>query len=429
MPLDEGGAGQRKRRHWAYIPIRVRQVYVSGKWKSVAWNAPAAKRFKSRIVKGNPAWVRVGSPRYIAIRKQGFNPIAIKAGKRPASGTVPVKGSTPGNPSGKSMAPKGVKPGKPIGKPGVGGVGGGGGGRRRRRGGGNQTQRAINQQLGSANAGKALGKGYAENVAGLQFDAPIHDLKTLIARLGPQNQQAIADITNWYGNVSQLNQRAGARAGDIAENVAGNQDQAIAGLMGALGGGANDANAALAQSNLRDTGLLRALGGIEQQYHSDLDPVLAHAQANAQALTQRRNVQQMQDYQLQLADLMGQRGQAKAGAQMEVDKYNNELTQQWFQNKLAKLNANLGAQAAGVDLRVKRAALRAQKKESSGKFVPWRSLNPAEKTQLLQAAVYNPNGTRRSLDKARSYLVGLGYSAGHLSPNPGILSSLRSFYQ
>lgn len=288
-----------------------------------------------------------------------------------------------------------------------------------------KTTKAINQMVGGGAVGKKLGAGYAGAMAGMQFDAPINDIKVLIERLGPKNAQAIQDVTNWYGQVEAANDQAGARSAQMTQRVAGEHDQAIQGLLASLGGGAVDANAALAQSGLRDSGLLRALGEIEGQYRSDMDPILEHAEASAKTLEQRRNTEQMQNYQLELAQLLGQRGQAKAAAQLEVDKYNNELSQQWFQNKLAKLNANLGAQAAGVDLAAKKQAMAIQKKEAGGGgggFVPWKRLNPAEKTQLVSAAVYKPSGRTRSLVQAQNYLRSLGYN------NSQMLKTLRSYY-
>jgi len=414
--------------------------------------------------KGAPvyAWVMVGSDKYRMLRSKGNSVYAVRTRKNlPKTAKVygdPTWGRLkPGNTKNASLdgvrvggtGPKiGTKKGdaamnRQQRKNGVGGGGGGGG--RGKRGGGvssarasGRTTAAINQQLGSSKAGQKLGKGYADALAGMQFDAPIHDIKTLIERLGPQNQQAIGDLTHWFGQVSELNQRAGQRSGQIAEDVAGRQDQAVQGLMAALGGGANDANAQIAQLQANDGGYQRVLGGIQEQYHNDMDPILAEAAANAKEREQRLNLTQMQDYQLQLADLLGQRGQAKATNQMEVDKYNNELAQQWFQNKLAKLNAALGAQAAGVDMQVKQAQLGQARQESKAARNPsqnvWRRMNPAQRDELLQRATgahLRPDGTmatQRTMKEAQAWLSGVLKNPVGSGKNPGLLTMLYQYY-
>jgi hypothetical protein len=328
-----------------------------------------------------------------------------------------------------------------------GGKGGKGGGKPGRGGGGP----TFKQQLGGTVKGLGGKKAYrtgqklneaqwAEAMAGLQYDAPIKDLKTLIARAGPQNAQTMADIDAWYGNATQLSQQAGQRSGAIAQDVASDQDAAVANLMQALGGGGNDANQAIAASNLQNTGLMRALGGIEQQYHQDMNPIMAAAQASAKTREQRLNLEMLQDYQLQLADMMGQRGQAERAALTEARQQNNQLSQTWFQNRLAQLNAALGAQAADIDMatavegiKSSRAQRRQARGQASGKFVPWARLSPPDRTQLLQAAVYLPNGQRRPIGAAQNFLVSMGYAAGSKGANTktsnrAIVAALRSFY-
>jgi hypothetical protein len=445
MAVDKKGGGSGK----------ARKRYA---WMRIGYKSPAGG---GKAHKGAPvyAWVMVGSDKYSMLKAKGNAVYAVRSRK-----SIPKTATVYGDPSwGK------LKPGHPKGGPSldgvrVGGTGpkvgtkkgdkamnrqqrknGVGGGGKRGRGvssararGQQQTQQAINQQLGSSKAGSRLGKGYADALAGQQFDAPIHDIKTLIERLGPQNQQAIGDLTKWFGDVGALNTRAGERSGQIAEDVAGRQDQAVQGLMAALGGGANDANAQIAQLQANDGGYQRVLGGIQEQYHNDMDPILAHAEASAKEREQRLNLTQMQDYQMQLADLLGQRGQAKASNQMEVDKYNNELAQQWFQNKLAKLNAALGAQAAGVDMQVKQAQLGQARQESKAAKNPsqniWRKMNPAQRDELLQRATgahVRPDGTmatQRSMKEAQAWLSGVLKNPVGSGKNAGLLTMLYQYY-
>jgi len=417
-----------RKRHWAYIRVGYRDHKTEHGMTLPGTGTHPVFR-----------WVRVGSPLYKTLRGKGIHPVAVRTGKRPRPGTVPSKGSTGGHGKfGPGQRPDGVKadPTKGGGHRGAGFQGGGGGGKRRRggRGGGSAqaTIHAVDQQIGNARVGQRLDTGMADTLAGQQFDAPIHDVKVLIDRLGPQNAQALADISNWFGQAQAANAQAGTRDSEIANGVADQQDQAVQGLLASLGGSANDGAGMLAAAGLNDSGLQRILGGIEAQSHADMDPLLAQAAASAKQSQQNQNLAQMQNYQLQLADLLGQRGQAKASNLLDIRKYNNDLAQQQFQNMLAKMQAGQAAASLGLDLMAKKADIRAQRAQSkrdSGKFIPWQHLNPAEKTQLLQAAVYKPDGTRRNFESARQYLVSLGYAAGHTAQhNAAVISGLRSYY-
>lgn len=329
-----------------------------------------------------------------------------------------------------NFRPKGAGKGK-------GGKGKGG------RGGGNFSTAlgGIQTGLGGRGASQTGAKlnvpQYAETLAGMQFDPAIQDIKTLIARLGPANAQNIQNIEDWYGDAQQAGTQAGARTAAAYEGAADQQSGEIQEMMAALGGGANAANPLLAAAGLNNQGYLRALGAVEQQYRADMDPILEQAAATTKTNEQRRNVEGMQNYQLELAGLIGQRGQAKAAANFEGTKYNNELAQVWFQNKIAEMNAALGAQSAGIDMAGKREQIAAsrQQRQSAGKaskggFIPWKGLNPIERQQLLTTAVYLPNGQRRSFSSAQNYLVSMGYAAGN-SPtrNRAIVQALRSHYQ
>lgn len=400
--------------------------------------ARRARNGNARAAKSLQKWLRSQGYRVTVDGKWGPQTAAAYAKSRGGNTGGSKKGTAAGNPRNRfNKSPLANKPG---GRKKKGGRGGGKGGGFGAAVGGVQKSLGGKGQVGQ----KLNADQYANALAGMQFDPQIRDLKTLIARLGPQNTQAINDIDSWFGNATQLNQQAGQRTGQIYQDVAGQQDAAIANMMQALGGAGNEANQALAATNLRDTGYQRALGGIEQQYHADMNPIIASAQASAKQREQRLNLQQMQDYQLQLADLMGQRGQAEAAANFEARKYNNELAQAWFQNRLASVNAALGAQAAGLDMAVQReriASSRAQRAAAkkagggAGKFVGWNRLNPVERSQLLTTAVYKPDGSRRPLGEAQNYLVSMGYAAGSRGKaipgrtNTKILAALKTFYR
>lgn len=423
MAIDKtDGTGQSRRDrkvHWAFMAVGLKKD-----------NPNKAQGGLTKF-----RWVKVGSPHYRRLRAKGVTPFAIRTGGPRPHGR-PTKKEAPSFVGNVKHGAPGLKGPSGTGSQ-VSGKGKGGGGKRRHKGGrgaGDQAVvQAVNKQIGSPHRGQKLDPGMADTLAGMQFDAPVHDLKVLIDRLGPQNAQALTDIGNWFGQAQAANMQAGSRDAQVAQDVAAQQDQATQGLLASLGGTANDGAGMLAAAGLNDSGLQRILGGIAQQSHSDMDPLLAQAAATAKTAEQRRNLEQMQDYQLQLADLMGQRGQAKAANLLDIRKYNNDLAQQTFQNILAKMQAGQAAASLGLDLQAKRADIRAHRQQAqrdSGKFIPWNRLNPAEKTQLLQAAVYKPDGTRRTLDAARQYLVSLGYAAGHTSAhNAAIISGLQSYYR
>lgn len=247
----------------------------------------------------------------------------------------------------------------------------------------------FGKMIGDPNVGKMLPRSMADAIAGLQFDAPIHDMKNQIGREPYQRAQDLHDIANWYGQVQHLNNQAGDNATKIANQVASGIAGSGQDLMAALGGRANGAAGMMAAVTAQDAALQRQLGGIEATYRSDNNAQLENAQAGASAATSAQHSAQANDLQLKLADLLGQRGQARKAALMDILDKNNALAQQRFTNRQSKLESKIGALAAMGNIDLTRATTAAQEQQTHqgsnpSKHIPWDSFNGNDQYNMVK---------------------------------------------
>jgi hypothetical protein len=216
--------------------------------------------------------------------------------------------------------------------------------------------------------GSLLDPNMADKLAGLQFDSQIHDLGVQQGRQPRIAAQDLADIKNWYGQAEGSLATAGAR--DKATSTAGRNSilDATKALVASIGGSANEGSGSVAAAGDDAVGTIGALGTAEDQYNSDMGPIMKLAQAGASASEQARQTQAAQDLTTQLEDAKGQRGDAKAQALMQILQANNatkdtrltnmlgiraannQLTEQQYQNQLAEQQAQLSGLALGVKM-------------------------------------------------------------------------------
>lgn len=219
-------------------------------------------------------------------------------------------------------------------------VGGGGGG------GGRVNLNPLAQI--AAGIGAAIPDSMATSASDQGFDPQIHDLGIQLARAPRDTAQALHDISSWYGQVLSSEHTAGTR--DHAMNAAaqGSAKDAAAAIVASLGGSANQGAGLVGAAGENVAGTLAAEGNAQDQYNNDLAPLLKLAQAGALTSQRAKGVASTQDLRNQIADLVGQRGQARLGALMQSRQYNNTLGQQNFQDQLALENAQLAAQMTGA---------------------------------------------------------------------------------
>jgi hypothetical protein len=188
--------------------------------------------------------------------------------------------------------------------------------------------------------GENLDEGFADKLAGLQYDSGIRELQVARERLPRQGAQNLADIRNWFGQVLGAQKTATDRSqAATAAGTASVQD-ATKSIIASLGGSANESAGAIGAAGAEAVGTLGALGAVQDQYNSDIRPLLQGEAAAAS--TRERNLQRTaeQDLQNELVNLRGQRGQAASQALMGIKQYNAGLDQARTQGLLSVAGQN-----------------------------------------------------------------------------------------
>lgn len=199
------------------------------------------------------------------------------------------------------------------------------------------TQKMISASLANSGA-KLYGSGAADAQAGLAKDAEIQSLQDAAARNPLDTQQHQKDIGSWYQQVLGSLKTAGERDAAISKAAVGETQGNTQALISAIGGSANAGSGLVGAAGEQAAGTLGALGSAQDQYNADLAPIL-QAEAAAQKTREgARGSGQLHDLQLQIAAALGQRGQAKAVAQMNIDQANNAI----LDNRASRLIDILG---------------------------------------------------------------------------------------
>lgn len=298
----------------------------------------------------------------------------------------------------------------------------------------------VNRGLdtGLANSGARLIPGsFAEKLASLAYDTRIRDAQIQQVRQGADQEQALADIGSWYGQVGKSADTARTRG--IAANQQGHDSilAATKAIIGSLGGSANDASGIVGAAGASDAATLGAMGTAQSQYLADMQPLLASEGAGAKTQERARQTALAQDIATNLSSLRGERGSAKGAHEFEImqanngirddrlnrllqlQQYNNSARQQNWSNELTAEQARIAGLLSG-------AQADSYGSGAEGGFVPWLNLDPSQKQQLITAALSNSiNGsgallgsTNSAWNLARKYLQGQGYNGINAKGSP-----------
>jgi hypothetical protein len=388
---------------------------------------------------GKGGWVRVGSATWKAI--QNYNADAGKRnsmrgpGGRGHGAVVPDKKATqswnPRSPQGKwDLAHPNRSSDNAYSKPGKTGedVSHAGDSTTTRAGQGPKTKPGDTKPpkdtygkfIGSTSAGQFQSLSDADKLAGLQYDAQIHDVRTEQADQHAQGAQDLADIAHWYTQIQNAN--SAARTSDRAQvaRSAGTQDNVTQSLLDAIGGSANSSSGAVAAQGAGQSAAMRQLGMIQDQYRGNLGTALDSQQAG-QMLAQKALLSQgAQGIHQTLQDLLGQRGQAVTQNQQVIRAFNNGLTQQNYQNRLAKLEAIMGAHAAAGNIQLQgiqtQAAAQQLQGGGDGAFKPWFKQSPSERVATVGLLVKDAGGNLVDESVALRRATQMGYDAALVRP-------------
>ncbi len=275
--------------------------------------------------------------------------------------------------------------------------------------------------LGNPNTGKLQDPATADALAGLQYDAQIHDARTQLADQGAQGQQDLADISHWYTQIQDANNRAAvANQAQVAQS-AGAQDNVTQSLMDAIGGSANSSAGAVAAQGAGQSAAMRQLGLLQQQYQSNLGTALDSQQAGQMSAQQALISQGAQQIHQTIQDLLGQRGQAVVQNGQTIDAFNNSVSGQNYQNRIAKLEAILAAHTTMGNQRLQglqiQQAQQAQAGGGAGAFKPWMQQSPEERVATVKLLVAGgANGGLIDEASALSRATQMGYDAALVRP-------------
>lgn len=290
----------------------------------------------------------------------------------------------------------------------------------------------VNRELDtglSRGGSRLLPASFAEKLAGLEYDTQIRHGQIQQERQGRDQEQALADISTWYGQVGKSVETARTRGIDANNDGQASILAAVKGIMASLGGEANAASGIVGSMGESDAATLGAMGTAQSQYHADMQPLLASEGAGAKTQERARQTSLAQDIANNLSSLRGERGAAKGKYEfdimnanngirdnrlnrlLELQQYNNSARQQNWSNDLTAEQARIAAMLSGAQA------------DSYGTgdepgFTPWVDLDPSQKQQLITAALSNSiNGsgallgnTKSAWNLARKYMLGQGYT-------------------
>lgn len=199
---------------------------------------------------------------------------------------------------------------------------------------------------------KMLGKPYIEDLldslAGTSdIDRSIAQIKAAVSQNEADTTARLGDIDRWYGQVQGSLATAAERDKAIdAASLASIKDVSQ-GIVSAIGGEANPGSGMAAQAGQQGADLIAAMGNAQEEYNSDVGPLIAAEAVGQKAQTQRESAQRASDLNLQLTDLESGRGQAMADARMKLAELNHDLDTQRFQALLGIRQSNMDAAQQG----------------------------------------------------------------------------------
>lgn len=291
-----------------------------------------------------------------------------------------------------------------------------------------------------ANSGAQLfGGDVAEKLAGLQYDTPIRDLGIEKSRMGRTNEQNLADVKNWFGQVLGSQKTAATRDAAITKAGVGSVRDAGAAILSAIGGEASEGAGMAGAANASAVGTLEALGANQAQYNEDLRPLLEAEKAGASAREKALGTSRAQDLANRLIAMQGEKGRAQAGFQFEIDQANNGIrdtraqraleirqanngiAQQNFQNALALAQAQMGAAVTGIE--IEKGVAELQGVGSKPTSYPFAKAPQSQRQQAFDMSVarlQRPDGRPvpypQAVQAVRNTLNGFGWSFR----NPGV---------
>lgn len=192
------------------------------------------------------------------------------------------------------------------------------------------------------NTYQAIPETSADAIAGMQFDPQIHELGVQKSQATAQGAQDLKDIQHWYDQIVGEQGTAAQRDKAAEQAGIGSMQDAAKAILASIGGGDSTAAGAVGGAGADAVGTLQALAQNNDQFNNDLAPLLAAEGTEAKTRQTGANAKAIQDLNAQIADALGQRGQAKTTALDQIRQQNNAGAQTDFGNQVSLAQAKAG---------------------------------------------------------------------------------------
>lgn len=204
--------------------------------------------------------------------------------------------------------------------------------------------------LSTSNLFTSLPTTLAAKLADLKFGSSIKEAQTAVDRQPGQAAQDLHDIGHWYEQVLGAQKTAAGRDSDMTKAGVGSVRDAVARIVSSLGGSANEGAGDVGAAGENQVGTLQALGTTQDQYNSDITPLLKDEAAGARTRQVNLNTTNAQDLARQLAELQQQRGGEEASKRMDIVGVNNNIAQNQFADDLEIQKAKEAAALTGAKI-------------------------------------------------------------------------------
>lgn len=217
--------------------------------------------------------------------------------------------------------------------------------------------------------GPNLGQDLISSLAGEQdINNSIDYLKSLVSQNTADAAQHQKNIDSWYTEVGNSLATAATRDKAINAATTASIQDASKGIISGIGGEANPGSGMAAAAGQQGVDLASALGSANEEYDSDIAPLLQMEAAGAKSQAAESDRTAEQDLQKQILDAQTTRDTNLANARVQLAQINsgldqnraqmylgaigqnNALAQQGYANSLSKAQTILGALGYGLNV-------------------------------------------------------------------------------
>lgn len=182
-----------------------------------------------------------------------------------------------------------------------------------------------------------------DSLAGTEsYDSTISSLQGMLDQNTRDTAANIKQIQGWYGQVGQSLKTAAQRDQAIqAASLSSVQDAARA-IASSIGGEANPGASMAAQAGAQGAGLVQAMGAANDEFNSDIGPLIAAEGVGRTADAQAEGSRRAQEIAMQIAQTRSEKTSSRGDALLKLAQLNNELNQQRTDRELSIRQANQG---------------------------------------------------------------------------------------